>query len=321
MVFPSAKTYINGHNKRPHGGPLVPPAPRITTHTKVRLSVNPVSNTRQVEATTMILLYHCHPRYGASGCQTSILPALHPSHKIPESTCHRPIIHGPHMQHDTYDRNYERHLLVHKKGDVSIAIGAFADMDCLPEFDKMVAHPALRIPQKIPVDEDTILPYFPNLIEAVPGEFNAIPFIMAHKIPFHELQARVELYIWSHSIKISPNKSDPDDTPNDTFCNSQIILSQNYMSKPTKEENDASLLAMENHQFDCLMDAMQDQYQAMYAFVDLHVHHFSNSCDNAQSLYTSVADSISNHPRLNKPTIQETPDGNEISSNSPRLDL
>jgi hypothetical protein len=93
------------------------------------------------------------------------------------------------------------------------------------------------------------------------------------------------------------------------------------MSKPTKEENDASLIAMENHLFDRLMDAMQDQSQAMYDFVDLHVHHFSNSCDNAQPLYNSVADSSSNHPHLNTPTIQETPDGDEISNNSPRLDL
>jgi hypothetical protein len=92
------------------------------------------------------------------------------------------------------------------------------------------------------------------------------------------------------------------------------------MSKSTKEENDASLLALENHLFDRLMDAMQDQSQAMYAFVD-RVHHFSNSCDNAQPLYNSVADSSSNHPCLNKPTIQETPDVDEISSNSPRLDL
>jgi hypothetical protein len=76
------------------------------------------------------------------------------------------------------------------------------------------------------------------------------------------------------------------------------------MLRPTKEENNASLLAMENHLFDLLMDAMQDQSQAMYVFFDRHVHHFSNSCDNAQPLYNSGADSISNHPRLNEPTIQ-----------------
>jgi hypothetical protein len=153
-----------------------------------------------------------------------------------------------------------------------IAIDAFADMDCLPDFDKMVAHPVLLIPEKITVDKDTILPYFPNLVEAVPGEFNATPFVMAHNIPFHGLKSRVALHIWPQSIKISPDQSDPYDIPNDTFCNSQI-LSQNGMSKPTKEDNYASLLTMENRLFDCLMDVMQDQSQAMYAFVDHHVHH------------------------------------------------
>jgi hypothetical protein len=89
------------------------------------------------------------------------------------------------------------------------------------------------------------------------------------------------------------------------------------MSKPTKEDNDASLLAMENRLLDRLMDAMQGQSKAMYAFVDHHVHHLSNSCDNAQPLHNSVADSSSNPPHLNEPTIQETPDGDEISSTSP----
>jgi hypothetical protein len=62
---------------------------------------------------------------------------------------------------------------VKRHGDAPFAIGAFADMDRLPNFDEMVAHPILFVPQKIPVDEDAILPYFPNLAEAVPGEFNA----------------------------------------------------------------------------------------------------------------------------------------------------
>jgi hypothetical protein len=167
-----------------------------------------------------------------------------------------------------------------KNGDVSIEMGAFADMERIPNFDKMMAHPALLIPQKIPVDEDVILPYFPNLLEAVPIEFNVMPFVMAYNITFHELHARVALHNWPHSIKLSPNQSDHYDTPNDTFCNSQI-LSQNCMSKPTKEDNDASLLVMENHLFDRLMDSMQDQSQAMHAFVDRRVCHLSNSCDNA----------------------------------------
>jgi hypothetical protein len=73
--------------------------------------------------------------------------------------------------------------------------------------------------------------------------------------------------------------------------------------KPTKEDNDASLLAMENCLFDRLMDdVMQDQSQAMYAFFDRHVHHFSNFCDNAQPLHNSVTDSSSTPPRLNERT-------------------
>jgi hypothetical protein len=31
-------------------------------------------------------------------------------------------------------------------GDVSLAIGAFADTDRLPDFDGMVAHPTLLVP-------------------------------------------------------------------------------------------------------------------------------------------------------------------------------
>jgi hypothetical protein len=118
------------------------------------------------------------------------------------------------------------------------------------------------------------------------------------------------------SINLSPDQSDPCDIPNDTFYNSQI-LSQNCMSKPTKEDNDASLLAMENRLLHHLMDAMQDQSQAMYAFFDCHVHHLSNCCDNAQPLHNSISDSSSNPPHLNEPTSQETPDGDEISSTSP----
>jgi hypothetical protein len=85
---------------------------------------------------------------------------------------------------------------------VSIAIGVFAHMDSLPNFDDMVVHPVLLVSQKIPVDEDAILPYFHNLVEAVTGEFNTTPFAMAHNIPFHEIQAHAALLIWPYSIKI-----------------------------------------------------------------------------------------------------------------------
>jgi hypothetical protein len=49
-------------------------------------------------------------------------------------------------------------LVSHKNDDASIAIGAFADIDRLPDFDKRVVHPALIVPQKIPVEEDAMLP-------------------------------------------------------------------------------------------------------------------------------------------------------------------
>jgi hypothetical protein len=94
---------------------------------------------------------------------------------------------------------------VKRHGDVSIAICAFADMNHLPDFDGMAAHPALLMPQKIPVDEDSILPYFPNLVQAVPCEFTETPFVMAHNIPFHIIQALLNCI------------------PNAMFCNSLII--------------------------------------------------------------------------------------------------
>jgi hypothetical protein len=113
-----------------------------------------------------------------------------------------------------------------QNGYVSIAIGAFADMDHIPEFDGIILH------------------YFPNLVEAVPGEFNVTPFVMAHNIPFNELQAHVALNTNTlskyHPINRTPMTYD---IQNDTFYNSQI-LSRNCMLKPTKEDNDVSLLAM-----------------------------------------------------------------------------
>jgi hypothetical protein len=65
------------------------------------------------------------------------------------------------------------------------------------------------------------------------------------------------------------------------------------MWKPTKEDNDASLLAMKNHLFYLFFDATKDQSQVMYAFMD----HIS--------------------PHSNEPIIQENPDGDEISSTPP----
>jgi hypothetical protein len=160
-------------------------------------------------------------------------------------------------------------LSIKRRGDVSIAIGAFADMDRLPDFDDMVVHPALLVPHKIPVDEAAMLPYFLKLLEAAPREFNATPFVMAHTIPFCEIQVRVALHIWPHSIKISPDRSDPYDIPNDMSSNSQTIY-QKCASKPSSEEKKASLLVIENCLFDRLQDSFKLQTRAIYDIL----HHF-----------------------------------------------
>jgi hypothetical protein len=54
---------------------------------------------------------------------------------------------------------------VNNHDDLSIAIAAVADMDRLPDFKYMMGRPTLLVPRKIPVDEDAILPYFPNLVK------------------------------------------------------------------------------------------------------------------------------------------------------------
>jgi hypothetical protein len=290
--------------------------------------------------------HHTHPNY--NNATTTILNVGH--RDVKRRFCQRYILlikapkaHITGQQYMDHTCNMIQMIEIMKgicwhikhHGDVSIAIGAFADMDRLPDFDEMVAHPALLVPQKIPVDKDAILPYIPNLVEAILCKFNATLFVMAHKIPLHELQARAALHIWPHSIKISPDQSDPYDIPNDLFCNSKI-LSQNCMSKLTKEDNDASLLAMENHLFDRLFDAMKYQSQAMYAFMDLmsphsneptiqenpdgdevssvppdsneptiqEYHHLSNYCDNMQPLHNSFTYTNITPPHFNEPTIQ-----------------
>jgi hypothetical protein len=93
------------------------------------------------------------------------------------------------------------------------------------------------------------------------------------------------------------------------------------MSKPTKEDNDASLLAVQNLLFNHFMDVIQDQFQAMYAFVDRHGHHLSKSYDNAQPLHTIVTYSSSNPPCLNEPTIQETLYDDAIIITSPNSNI
>jgi hypothetical protein len=123
--------------------------------------------------------------------------------------------------------------------DVLIAIGAFAHMDRLPDFDDMAAHPILLVPQKIIVDEDASLPYFPNLVDAAPGELNATPVVMAHNIPFDEIQAHIALHIFSHSIKISSDQLDPYDIPNDMFAIPKLYLRSVHHNHPVKKTKPA----------------------------------------------------------------------------------
>jgi hypothetical protein len=67
------------------------------------------------------------------------------------------------------------------------------------------------------------------------------------------------------------------------------------MSKPTKEDNYASLIAMENHLFDRLMYASHARSVSSHVCFPLLTVMFtntylSNSCDNAQPLQNSVTD-------------------------------
>jgi hypothetical protein len=116
--------------------------------------------------------------------------------------------------------------MVKRHGDVSIAVGACADMDRLPYFNGVVAYHALLAPHKIPSKEGDILSYFPNLVEVLSGEFNATPFVMAHNIPIDESPRKAAFKIWPHSIKLSSDQTDPYDITSETFCNTQIISQQ-----------------------------------------------------------------------------------------------
>jgi hypothetical protein len=132
-------------------------------------------------------------------------------------------------------------------------------------------------------------------VEAVPDEFNATPFVKAHNISFQEIQARVPLHMWPHSIKIPPKKIDPYDTPSNMFCNSQII-SQKCPSEPSSEENEARFLTMENLLFDCLQDSMKLQTKSIYEILHhvLEDHHFdlaSNLKGNTKPLYNRCPES------------------------------
>jgi hypothetical protein len=74
--------------------------------------------------------------------------------------------------------------MVERHGDVSIAVGEFADMDRLPEFNGVVAYPSLLAPQNNPSKQGAILPYFPNLVDAILVEFNA--FCHGSQYPYRQ---------------------------------------------------------------------------------------------------------------------------------------
>jgi hypothetical protein len=116
--------------------------------------------------------------------------------------------------------------MVKRHGDVSIAVWACADMDRLPNFNGVVDYPALLAPHKIPSKEGALLPYCPNLVDAISGEFNAMPFVMAHNIPIDEILRKAAFKIWPHSIKLSSDQTDVYDITSETFCNTQIISQQ-----------------------------------------------------------------------------------------------
>jgi hypothetical protein len=134
---------------------------------------------------------------------------------------------------------------IKRHGDVSISIVAFADMDPLPDFDEMVAHPGLLVLQKIPFQwmKMQFCLTFPILWR---------PYLsssMRHHLSWHtifrfmksKLVFRVALHIYLATYNLSkyhPINWTPIyyDIRNDTFfCNSQIILSQNCMYAETDQ--------------------------------------------------------------------------------------
>jgi hypothetical protein len=163
--------------------------------------------------------------------------------------------------------------MVKRHGDVSISVGACADMDLLPNFSGVVVYPALLAPHKIPSKEGAILPYFPNLVEAISGEFNATPFVMDQNIPIDKILRKAAFKNLPHSIKLSSDQTDPYDITSESFCNTQI-LSQKYRRQELDLTTafDASLLAMENRLYDQLLTCIQDQSVGLYAHMNILEH-------------------------------------------------
>jgi hypothetical protein len=147
------------------------------------------------------------------------------------------------------------------------------DMDRLPDFEGVVAYPALLVPHKIPSKEGVILPYFPYLVEAISGEFNATPFVVAHNIPIDEILRRAAFKIWLHSIKMSSDQTDHYDITSLTFCKTQVLSQQSRGQElDLTTAFDASFLAMENRLYDRLLTSLQDQSVGLYEHMNILEH-------------------------------------------------
>jgi hypothetical protein len=146
-------------------------------------------------------------------------------------------------------------------------------MDRLPDFNGVVAYPDLPAPHKIPSKEGAILPFFPNLVEAIWGEFNATPFVMAHNIPIDKILRKAALKIWPQSIKLSSDQTDFYDITSETFCNTQILSQQSGGQElDLAIAFDASLLAMEYRLYDRLLTSLQYQSVGLYAHMHILEH-------------------------------------------------
>jgi hypothetical protein len=187
---------------------------------------------------------------------------------------------------------------VKRHGDVSIAIGAFADMDHLPDFNDMVDHPALPVPRIFQWLKKNFTFTFPISCKLHPA--NSMQHRLSLRTTFPLMKSELMLHcIFGHTLS---KYHLPYAIPNDIFCNSQI-LSQNCPSEPSSEEHEASLLAMENHIFDHLLYSMKLQTRAICDILHhvLEDHHFylaSNSKENTETLYNSVVPRITVHNNI-----------------------
>jgi hypothetical protein len=154
-VLPSTKTSINEHNTCPNGEPLVSPPVKIMTQTNVWLLITikfQHHTTSNYNITTTTIIDLGHPVVKCHVDQRYIILLKFPKACI---TCQKSMDHTCNIIH-IIETMKVIVWSVKRHGDVSIAICAFAYMDHLPDFDDIVAHPELLVPQTILVDEDAI---------------------------------------------------------------------------------------------------------------------------------------------------------------------